>query len=240
MNTTGQVAAPSTIVNDTSSILLEAGTLRTNSISMNGSGTFNWSGGVLQTYSPVSFASGADVSGIYGPEVRMGRQLAVNASLSTPANSEIDLDDLYIAGTVAYNQISITGSLTVGANTTLRAIESPYLLRPSNGGSPYDWGTLVLVDTTTGIINPENFNFIAPTSDGRPFNEYDGSLGPWPLSGNPQNLPADTWYLEFTGSQVLFHYRVSAAIPEPASIGLLSMGMVLVRVLRRRKLLARG
>ncbi len=230
MNTTGQVAAPSTIIEDTSSILLEAGTLRTNSITMNGSGTFNWSGGVLKTYSPVSFASGSDVSGAPEPEVRLGRQLTVNASLNTPANSEIDLDDLYIAGTVAYNQITILGSLTVGANTTLRAIDSPYLLRPSNGGSPSDWGTLVLVDATGGITNPENFNFIAPLSDGRPFSEYTGS---WPLSGNPQNLPADTWYLELTANQVLFHYHVTASIPEPASAGLLTMGVLILRVLRR-------
>ena len=232
MNTTGQVAAASTIADNSSAVLLEAGTLRTNSITMNGTGTFNWSGGTLQTYSPVSFASGSDVSGAYGPEVRMGRQLAVNASLTTPANSEIDLDDLYIAGTVAYNQISILGSLTVGANTTLRAIESPYLLRPSNGGSPSDWGTLVLVDATGGITNPGNFNFIAPVNDGRPFVEYTGT---WPLSGNPQNLPANTWYLELTANQVLFHYHVTAAIPEPASAGLLSMGVLLLRALRRRK-----
>lgn len=237
MNTTGQVAAPSAIADNASSILLEAGTLRTNSITMNGSGTFNWSGGKLQTYSPVSFASGSDVSGIYGPEVRLGRQLTVNASLTTPANSEIDLDDLYIAGTVAYNQISILGSLTVGANTTLRAIDSPYLLRPSNGGSPSDWGTLVLVDTTGGITNAGNFNFIAPLSDGRPFVQYTGF---WPLSGNPQNLPANTWYLETTATQVLFHYHVTAAIPEPASAGLLTMGVLITRALRRRNARAAG
>jgi hypothetical protein len=50
------------------------------------------------------------------------------------------------------------------------------------------------------------------------------------------DIPVDTYYLEYetdTGN-VLFHYRLSASVPEPASAGLLVAGTLLLRVLRRR------
>ncbi|MFO1521967.1 MAG: hypothetical protein U1G05_07975 [Kiritimatiellia bacterium] len=120
----------------------------------------------------------------------------------------------------------------MGANTTLRSLTSPYLLRGSTGGTPSEWGTLVLVNAAGGITNPGNFTFVAPGTDGRAFAEYTGT---WPLSGNPQNLPMDTWYLERTSSQILFHYHVSAAIPEPASAGIMIAGGLLLRALSRRR-----
>jgi len=35
---------------------------------------------------------------------------------------------------------------------------------------------------------------------------------------------------------VLFHYRLTATIPEPASAGLIAMGFLLLRMVRRYKI----
>ena len=231
MNTTGVLNASSTSILDSSEIRLEAGTLRTNSITMGGSGTFNWSGGTLETHSNAVLGSGLDASQSGGAAVYTGRTLAVTGNLTTGAGTNLDLGDLYLSGSVLYNQITITGSLSVGAGTTLSALDSPYLLRPSTGGMNLDWGTLVLVDAAGGITNPSNFAFVAPLADGRPFSEFTGT---WVSAGDPAQLDPDTWYLEYTANQVLFHYKVSAAIPEPASAGLVLAGGLLLRTLSRR------
>ena len=68
-------------------------------------------------------------------------------------------------------------------------------------------------------------------ADGRPFSEFTGT---WVSAGDPAQLDPDTWYLEYTANQVLFHYKVSAAIPEPASAGLVLAGGLLLRTLSRR------
>jgi fibronectin-binding autotransporter adhesin len=232
INTTGAVNAPSTVIQTGSTVSLEAGTLRTNSITAGGTGTFTWTGGTLATYSGATSESGNDVSSAGGARVFLGRQLSFTGSLTTGGNTTLDLGDLYISGPTLFNQIAITGTLAVGENTTLRSLSNAYLLRPSTGGTPTDWGTLVLVDAG-GIVDGVNFNFVAPLSDGgRSFAEHTGA---WPLSGDPQDLPVDTWYLERTGTQVLFHYHVSAAIPEPGTAGLLMAGGLLLRIAARRR-----
>ena len=95
-----------------------------------------------------------------------------------------------------------------------------------------DYGTLVLVEALGGIVNAGNFDFVAPTTDGRPFSEFTGT---WVSAGDPDQLDINTWYLETTPTQVLFHYKVSAAIPEPASAGIMIAGGLLLRVLSRRR-----
>ena len=232
INTSGQVNAPSTSASDSAEIRLEAGTLRTNTLALGGSGTFNWSGGTLAPYSGAVFGSGSDVSQPGGAEVYAGRTLVFTGDLTTGAGSALDLGDLYLSGPALYNQITISGTLSVGVDTTLRSVGSPYYLRPSTGGMPMDWGTLVLVDAAGGIVNPGNFDFIAPSSGGRSFSEFTGT---WVSAGDPAQLDPDTWYVEYTANQVLFHYKVSAAIPEPASAGMLIAGGLLLRVLSRRR-----
>ncbi len=230
INTAGQVRGTALSIAAGGTVQLEAGTLRTNSIA--GAGNLVWSGGELTPYTNAGLGSGSDVSSPNGASVYLGRQLAVDGNLTTGTGSRLDLGDLYTAGATLFNQLAVTGSLTVGANTELRAITSPYLLRGSNVGSSHDYGTLVLVEAMGGIINPANFDFVAPASDGRPFSEYTGV---WVTAGDPDQLPVDTWYLETTSTQVLFHYKVSAAIPEPATAGIMIAGGLLLRTLSRRR-----
>ena len=223
----GIVVAPSTTIS-AGSLVLEAGTLRTNSLS--GAAGLNWSGGTLAAYDSPSLGSGPDLSQPGGADVRLGRTLSVTGNLTTGTGTTLDLGDLYLRGATVFNQLSITGSLTVAPGTVLNSVASPYLLRGSTGGTPSDYGTLVLVEASGGITNPGNFLFTAPAPDGRPFSEFTGA---WVSAGNPAQLDDNTWYLEYTATQVLFHYKVTAAIPEPGAFGLCLAGVLLLRAMRR-------
>ena len=231
-------------------VSLEGGVLRTPNITQASPGGFVWSGGTLTTRvsnPSVLAGDGVDVSGAGGPEVFTGRlgtsdrTLEVSGDLTVAGNTNLDLGDLYLSSGVIYNSIRISGSLNVSSGTlTLTSLDTAYLLRPSNGGTPTDHGTLVLLEAASiSGITPSGLGFtgltfIAPTSDsGRSLDQYTG--GGWPLSGDPGNLPVDTWHLEVTPTQILFHYHVSAAIPEPASAGLMIAGAILLRTLSRRR-----
>lgn len=43
------------------------------------------------------------------------------------------------------------------------------------------------------------------------------------------------WYLELGANEIILHYRVTAAIPEPSSVGLLIGGAFLLKAIRRRR-----
>jgi len=238
VNTSGSVTS-STITATTGTVHLESGTLRFNTLNASG-GTVLWGAGTLGSLTPSNLGGdGVDVSGPGGSVVYTGylpgsgKQLYVDGNLSTSAGSTLDLGDVYLSAGVIYNQLWVTGSLSIAEGTTLAALASPQLLRPSNGGTPFDYGSMVLVHAEGGIsyASPTALSFIAPGSDGRSFDEYTGI---WPASGNPQALPDNSWYLELGANEIILHYRVAAAIPEPSSVSMLIGGTLLLRVVRRR------
>ena len=87
-----------------------------------------------------------------------------------------------------------------------------------------------MFDAFTGVGTDQIGFTAAPGSGG-----VVGVLGVSTL--NPlTDIPVNTYYLEYetdTGN-VLFHYRVSASIPEPASAGLCVAGAILLRALKRK------
>jgi hypothetical protein len=86
------------------------------------------------------------------------------------------------------------------------------------------------ITATGGIIGVFD-NILAPSADGRPFNAYTGV---WPVSGDPSDLPVDSYYIEQTATQILLHYHVSAAIPEASTAGLFVFGLIGLRRITRR------
>ena len=231
IDTTGQVRAVSLTAQNGALVRLEAGSLRTNTLTMNGSGTFNWQGGTLEVYSQTVLASGSDVSAPGGSYVYSGRELLVNGNLTTGADSILDLGELYTAGVTAFDYITVSGTLDLSvAGDTLELFSNPYLLRSGNGGNLYDYGTIPLVTATGGIIGVFD-NILAPSADGRPFSAYTGV---WPVSGDPSDLPIDTYYIEQTATQILLHYHVSAAIPEASTASLFVFGLIGLRRITRR------
>ncbi len=239
INTTGTVSTP-TLNASGGTVHLESGTLRVNTINASG-GTVVWGGGTITPLTPsILGGDGVDVSGPGGSAVFAGilpvtdKQLYVDGNLATSAGTVLDLDDVYLSAGVIYNQLWVTGSLSIADGTTLTALASPFLLRPSTGGTPSDYGSMVLVHAVGGIsyASPSALSFTAPQSDGRPFSQYTGV---WPASGDASDLPINTWYLELGANEIILHYNVSAAIPEASTVSMLLGGALLLRVVRRRK-----
>ena len=247
INTADQVRAASLdLVSGT--VNLTAGTLRTNGITMASGTAFNWSAGTLTMQNDAAGNSGvtdrrAPGSSLSAQPVYEGRIIDVSgaaAAVAIPDGGTLDLGPTYGSLGMRYDQLRIAGSLNLAASgsQTLHFEFNPFFFRPSVFGAD-GAGTLILVDAASLSGTFENFTGVY--SDYIGFTEAPGSgsvvgvLGTSTL--NPlTDIPANTYYLEYesdTGN-VLFHYRLTATIPEPASAGLIAMGAILLRVMRRR------
>jgi fibronectin-binding autotransporter adhesin len=238
LNTTGALETSTLTRNGTFN--LEAGTLRTNTIA--GSGAFVWGAGTITPLSNLTEGSTdrTDPGGSpSGPVVREGTILDFNGNLATSNGSTLDLGGLFTDNGLRYNQISVSGSLSLAATDALNININPYLLRPNTYSSIFtgDWGTLrlVMADAITGTfdsINGIGTDFIGFAAD-------PGS-GNTDTFINPASLAMNTYYIEYrtsgvlSGAAVLFHYKVAGSVPEPGSAGLLIAGASLIRMLRRR------
>jgi len=227
---------------------LNAGTLRTNGITMASGSAFNWSGGTLTMQTDASGNSGvtdrrAPGSSLSAQPVYEGRIITIDgaaAALTMPSGSVIDLGPTYGSFGMRYDQLSISGALDLSAgDNTLNFAFNPFFFRPDTYGADAA-GTLILVNSTgfsgffenfTGVLT-DYIGFTAAPGSGT----VVGTLGTSTL--NPlTDIPANTYYFEQetdTGN-ILFHYRLTATIPEPASAGLMAAGLILLRVLGRRR-----
>jgi fibronectin-binding autotransporter adhesin len=238
LNTTGALETSTLTRNGTFN--LEAGTLRTNTIA--GSGAFVWGAGTITPLSNLTEGSTdrTDPGGSpSGPVVREGTILDFNGNLATSNGSTLDLGGLFTDNGLRYNQINVSGALSLAAADALNIAINPYLLRPNTYSSIFtgDWGTLrlVMADAITGTfdsINGIGTDFIGFAAD-------PGSGGTDSFI-NPATLAMNTYYIEYrtsgvlSGAAVLFHYKVAGSVPEPGSAGLLVAGASLIRLLRRR------
>ena len=247
IDSTTQVRAASIQI-DAGTVNLNAGTLRTNGITVAGGSAFNWSAGTLTMQTDAAGSSGvtdrrAPGSSLSALPVYEGRIIDVTglSTLAVPNGGSLDLGPTYGSFGMRYDQLKIAGSLDLSApgSQALNFEFNPFFFRPSSYGADAA-GTLILVDAGSFTGTFESFTGV--------YSDYIG-FGPAPGSGsvvgvlgistlNPlTDIPVNTYYLEYetdTGN-VLFHYRLSATIPEPASAGLIAMGTMLLRVMRRRK-----
>ena len=182
-------------------------------------------------------------SSLSAQPVYEGRIITIDgaaAALTMPSGSVIDLGPTYGSFGMRYDQLSISGALDLSAgDNTLNFAFNPFFFRPDTYGADAA-GTLILVNSTgfsgffenfTGVLT-DYIGFTAAPGSGT----VVGTLGTSTL--NPlTDIPANTYYFEQetdTGN-ILFHYRLTATIPEPASAGLMAAGLVLLRVLGRRR-----
>ncbi len=247
INTSTQVRTASINLVD-GTVNLNAGTLRTNGITMASGTAFNWSAGTLTMQTDAAGNSGftdrrTPGSSLSTQSVYEGRIITFAgpaAAITMPAGSVLDLGPTYGSFGMRYDQLSIAGSLDLSsADNTLHFEFNPFFFRPSAYGADAA-GTLILVDSNgfTGTFE----NFTGVVSDYLGFSAAPGSgsvVGTLGMSSlNPlTDIPVNTYYLEYEtdSGNVLFHYRLSATIPEPASAGLMVAGLVLLRALRRRR-----
>ena len=158
--------------------------------------------------------------------------------------SILDLGAVLLNDGLRYNQIKLTGTLNLAGADTLKFGINPYFLRPTSPNSVFtgDWGTLILAyaDTITGTF--DNITGIGDDMIG-----WTGSVGNVPT--NPANMALNTYYIEYrasgvsltgegiqSGAAILFHYKVSGSVPEPASAGLFVLGGLFLRALARRSI----
>ena len=251
IDTSTQVRASSFDVSS-GTLNLNAGTLRTNGITVAGGSSFGWGAGTLNVQNANSGNSGStDRTGdngsggaASGPTIYEGTQLTIDNGIgntvATSSGSVLDLGGLYTSGGLRYDQLRVTGTLNLSANDMLHVAINPYLMRPTSADSVVtgDWGTLVLVHADT-IIG--EFNTITGVSSDmigwtQVATEYDSGRLPSTLGLNEWMLEYRTGYGPLSGGDVLLlHYRVAGSVPEPASAGLLVAGALLLRTHSRRK-----
>ena len=136
----------------------------------------------------------------------------------------LDLGGVYLNAGSRQNVMTVSGSLDLtGENDTLVMGGTPYFLRPF-GFNTEDSGTIPLI---SGTITDNFETFIAPGSDGKGWVESGFSVS------DPALLDTNTWYLEQTGSGIFFHYKVQGSVPEPGTLGLLVIGGLFLRRIRR-------
>ena len=229
-------------------INLNAGTLRTNGITMASGTAFNWSAGTLTMQTDAAGSAGSTDrrtpgSSLSSQAVYEGRIITIAgaaAAVTMPAGSILDLGPTYGSNGMRYDQLNITGALNLSSSdNTLHFEFNPLFFRPSSYGADAA-GTLILVDSTGFTGTFENFTGIV--SDYIGFNAAPGSGNVVGILGmstlNPlTDIPANTYYLEYEtdSGNILFHYHLTATIPEPASAGLMVAGLVLMQALRRRR-----
>jgi hypothetical protein len=166
-----------------------------------------------------------------GVVFRSGDTIAFNGSLNTTAATgptTLDLGGLYLNSGPRTDILNLTGSLNLGgsADTLLWDDNSVYYLRPF-GFFSEDYGSVPLVSAAsiTGSLE----TFVPLTDDGRGFSQFTG------VFTSASALDVNTWYLEQTGTQLLFHYKVAGFVPEPGTFGLMVLGAGALRYTRRRR-----
>ncbi|MFO1522428.1 MAG: autotransporter-associated beta strand repeat-containing protein [Kiritimatiellia bacterium] len=255
INTTGTMQTTRVTIAAGTTVSLEAGTLRLAGGVLGGSpvysidngGSFNWGNGTLAVYGSNTTGvtdRSAPGGAVTGPAVKEGNYLFVNGSLSQPAGTKLDLGSSFLAdGGVRYNQIQVTGSLSIASGATMSFGLNPYFMRPF--GYTEDWGTLVLAYAPGGITGSYAFGDLTGiSSDGIGWTRLGDQIDSFQ---DPALLTRNTYQIEYRtgsgagynftqgGGAILLHYKLSGTVPEPASAGLLIAGMALLRVIANRR-----
>jgi len=239
VDTTESVRVSTLSVSNGGTVNLQGGTLRTNAITMDAGSTFTWDDAVITHRLVAGNANNGTIDrSVSGTSIFEGTVLSVagvGAGLSTSTGSTLDLGPQYISGGLRYDSLHVDGPLNLSAvGDELIFKLNPFFLRPSGFGQ-VSAGTLILV-TATGGITGQFDTFSGVLSDGAGFNPMSGS----PLISSTvdplTDLDANTWLLEYDSStnSILFHYNLEASVPEPGTFGLLALGALFLRSLRRR------
>jgi hypothetical protein len=222
-----------------SEVNLTGGDLVVNNIRMEqASSDFNWGAGTIRYRSINSGSQGGfAINGPGGEDPQRGSTLRVYqdgadesfASLTTGngvnAASVLDLGSFYKNDITRFDVLTLDGALNLtSANDILRFGGGDNFLSPY-GWDTRDWGTLTLVQAAEGITGQfSSFEFGGNVL--RPFNN--------PFPGSAELLAVNTYALEYTGTEILFHYRAGGVVPEPSTVSMLFFGIAAIRIARMK------
>jgi fibronectin-binding autotransporter adhesin len=209
---------------------ISAGTLRVNALTVAGGANLNWGNGRLELLNKSGADGAVDYSSPGGPEVRVGRTLAVTGDLASDPGAVLELHGsptFYANLGIRFNQLSVSGMLNLSAaNDTLEVDIESNLLRANTGT---EYGSIPLV-TAAQIVG--TFDTFGTVTSGATFNPYLG------VFTSAAALPDDTWHLEYADTNadlqadtLFFHYKLTAgdAVPEPSTAALLGAGVLALR-----------
>lgn len=216
---------------------LAAGTLKTDRITMSGSGTFAWGAGRLTHFASVGSTGTTDISSPGYQSLLVGTTAEITGDLTSSAGSVLmahGSPTFYLNGGVRFNNFSVDGDVNLSAAGDILEVEiTPFLLRPVSGSlgtNAVEYGSIPLL-TWTGTLSGTFDTFVGVGNDGRGF-----SPSATPVT-SAASLAINTYYLEYdtTDRTLWFHFKVAGYVPEPGPFALLGVGAFTLRALHRRR-----
>jgi T5SS/PEP-CTERM-associated repeat protein len=207
---------------------LNGGTLRTNTIDANTAGvsTFNWGDGTLQ-------ARQVNVN----TTITFDGDLSTGYALDPNASSTLQLGNLSFSGTTIYDTLSVSGNLNLDSNSdVLDFWDNISSLRPL-GGNAEITGEIELINVD-GLISGQFDTVIGPGPDSRFFRFYETGAGPGQIDNGTlaSSLNRNTAYLDYRDNEgIFFVYNITGTVPEPGTVSMVFIGLVLVKTLQRRR-----
>ena len=192
-----------------------------------GNGTFNWGDGTIKSY-----------------QVNVDSTITYNGNLTTGyaanpnASSTLNLGELAFSGGVIWDDMTVNGNLNLASsNDVLDFWNTVSKLRPNGDGEVT--GAIELINVT-GTLSGQFDTVLGPQADSRFFQFYDTGPTAIPNGTAADALRRNTGYLDYrAGDGIYFVYKISGAVPEPGTAGLLLLGALMIKGVRAYRMGAR-
>lgn len=205
------------VVGNAGTYNLDGGTLRSNSIIVDGTtGVFNW-GATLTVREVSQNASGN------------GSIIGFTGDLASSTGATLELNDLYESGGIIFDKLAVSGALDLSAGGDIFQFWNDMQRLRGRGG--INTGELQLISATS--VSGQFDNIVGPGPDGGSFFR---TWGPGEIAQGTaaDALQLNRGYLDYRVDGVFFVYKVSGQVPEPETGMLVVVAVLFLRGLSRR------